>query len=403
MARRSQKITFNSEYFKTLVDEGQTSIPSIADSIGLSKQTLYENLRDNSISKEFLVKIAKNFKLSKKEFDLLAGIKPLSVFCRREKRVEVEENKKEKIREIANLLLKITKFDSVKKHLPKFEGLNAKDLAKEIRRTLGLEERRIFIDKLIVTLEDFGIYTYFYPFDYLGLNADSNGKKIRAASIPLDNKKWVIFLDTSNEMIDGLYDLIHEVAHIFSGHDLDVDHSDKLEQYCNSVANEVLTSSDFFNEHKSDLKKYFSTPSSRIVGVAESLQQHLGCSFEGLVLALSQNGIIDEPVKRYLYAVANNKAKSAVKLSDYFTSSKDDSLASFWYKSLNDSSKQLLFKFFLLLKGAFLEGRATTRLLSQGFAIDISNADTLCKKWISENEFSDEELERFKDGPWQTF
>jgi len=303
---------------------------------------------------------------------------------------------------LANVFLKITKIPTVKKHLPKFENLEPKELAKEIRSTLELGKRKVLFDDLVTTLKDFGVYTYFYPFELLGINEDAGVKKVRAASVPFEGK-WIIFLDTSNELIDSLYDLIHELAHIFSGHDLSSDHNDDLEKYCNDVANEVLTPSRFFEEDLEELQKYFAKPAPMIVGYAEQIVNILGCSFEGLILALDQNKIIDKSVKGYLYAVSHKKKKNSIKLSYYFNPANDETVSNFWKKALNDSSKTQFYDFFIQLKCAFLEGRATTRLLAEGFGIDISSADVLCKLWISENEFSEEELERFKDGPWQSF
>lgn len=402
MARTSRKLTFNSEFFKSLLSDRKLSVPEFSKLIDVSKQTMYDYINEESISREYLVRIGKYFDLNRKDFDLLMGIKPLPIFFRRERRVEVEEEKKEKVRILANVFLKITKIPAVKKHLPKFEGLEAKELAKEIRSTLELGKRKVLFDDLVTTLKDFGVYTYFYPFDFLGINDESGSKKVRAASVPFDGK-WIIFLDTSNELIDSLYDLIHELAHIFSGHDLNISHDDDLEKYCNDVANEVLTPSRFFEENSEELKKYFAKPAPKIVGYAEQIVNILGCSFEGLILALDQNKIIDKSVKGYLYAVCHNKKKNSIKLSYYFNPANDESVSSFWKKALNDSSKTQFYDFFIQLKCAFLEGRATTRLLAEGFGIDISSADVLCKMWISENEFSEEELERFKDGPWQSF
>ncbi len=402
MARTSKKLTFNTEFFKSLLEIKKLGVPEFSDVIEVSKQTLYENMRENSISREYLVRIAKFFELSRKDFDLLMGITPLPVFFRRERRVEVEEEKKEKVRKLATIFLKITKIPTVKKHLPKFENLDPKELAKEIRTILELGKRKVLFDDLVTTLKDFGVYTYFYPFDLLGINEDSGSKKVRAASVPLDGK-WIIFLDTSNELIDSLYDLIHELAHVFSGHDLNITHDDDLEKYCNAVANEVLTPTRFFEDNRDELKKFFSEPVPKIVGYADYVVSLLGCSFEGLILSLDQNQIIDQRVKGYLYAVCHNKKKNSIKLSYYFNPAEGESVASFWKRALNDSSKTQFYDFFIQLKCAFLEGRATTRLLAEGFGIDISSADVLCKMWISENEFSEEELERFKDGPWQSF
>lgn len=402
MARVSKKVHFSGEFFSTLVDREGTTVPEIAPIIGLTKQSLYENIKDNSITKDFLLKIAKHFMLDQKDFDLLMGISPLHVFFRRERREEVEEDKKDKIRELVEAYLKISQLENPKKYLPKFEGLTPSELALEIRSALGLDNYRVPFDDLVSTLKKFGVYTYFYPFNVLGLNEDSNKKRIRAASIPVD-RNWIIFLDTSNELIDSLYDLLHELAHIFAGHKLESFHSDDLESYCNKVAAEVMTPSSFFKENGDVLKKVFSQVTYRIVGEAESIQFTLGCSFEGLVLALSENQIISSSAKKYLYAVNNKKKKNAITLNRYFVPVEGESFSLFWYKSLNDVSLAHLYEFFIRFKVAFLEGRATTRLLAQGFGLDISNGDVLCKKWIVDNEFSAEEIERFKDGPWQSF
>ena len=403
MAKLSKKVTFSGEFFQELAARANLSVPEVGQKIELSKQTLYENIRENSISRDYLVKIAKLFSLERKDYELLMGKKSLSVFFRRERREEVKEEAKDKIRTLTNILIKIFELPKAKKNLPVFVDLAPNELAKEIRDTLELSNQKIPLEELMETLKKFGVFTFFYPFSYLGLNDDvSNKKKLRAASVPV-GKNWVIFLDTSNTSIDSLYDLIHELAHIFSGHKLDSGHDEKLEEYCNNVASEVLTPSFFFKKNKEHLKKMFSVASPRIVGEAEKIQLYLGCSFEGLILALSSNEVINANVKRYLYACNNNKNKNSVKLEKYYYPDEGQSLASFWHCSLNNSSLSQYYEYFLIFKSAYLEGRATTRVLADAFSLDISNADTLCKEWIAENEFSEEEINHFKEDSWENF
>lgn len=401
MARLSKKITFSGDFLSQLASEAKISMPEVAQKIGLSKQTLYENIRENSISRENLIKIAKFFSLSKKDYELLIGRKPLPVFFRRERREEASEEAKDKIRHLTNLLTKIFELPKGRNHLPIFPDLAPHELAKEIRETLELNNQKVPLEELIITLQSFGVFTFFYPFSYLGINDQvSQKKKMRAASVPV-GRNWVIFLDTSHTSVDSLYDLLHELAHIFSGHKLDLAHDDKVEEYCNKVASEVLTPTLFFQEHKARLKHLFSVASPRTVGEAEKIQLFLGCSFEGLILALWANGLISANVKNYLYACCNNKKKTSVKLEQLYYPNNGESISQFWQRSLNNPSLSMFYEYFLIFKSAFLEGRATTRVLAEAFSLDISNADTLCKQWVAENEFSETELQEFKDGLWE--
>jgi hypothetical protein len=392
MARVSKKINFSVVFFNELLKSEGMSVPEFAPKIDLTKQTLYENLRDNSISKEQVLKIARHFKLNSKDFDLLIGKKPLPVFFRREKREEVEEVKKDKVRELAELFLKFNQLDHPEKHLPIFNDLTPGDLALEIRSKLELNNPRIPFEELVSTLKKFGVYVFFYPFDTLEVNDSSEKKKIRAASIPF-NKNWIIFLDTSNELVDSIFDLFHELAHIFAGHELDSSHSDELEVYCNNVAIEVMTPSSYFKFKEQELKIKFSKIRPGIVGDAEKIQFELGCSFKGLILALDHNGILNTVTKRYLHGVSYNKKRVASLLNKYFIIPDALSPSAFWYQNLNDSTLSQLHEFYIKIKIAYLEGRITTRLVAQGFGIDISSADTLCKKWIEDNEVDDEAAE----------
>ena len=86
-------------------------------------------------------------------------------------------------------------------------------------------------------MEVFGIFVHFYPFEYLGFK-DEGKKNYRAACIPVKGK-WLIVLDVKNTLVDSLFDLFHELTHIFAGHDFE-NQSKEIEEYAQGVAREVF-------------------------------------------------------------------------------------------------------------------------------------------------------------------
>lgn len=399
MSRQSTKVSFDSSFFKTLVKDSNLTMDDFVlelknknTNAQLSKVTLFENLKDSKISRANLLEIGKFFNLDKKKFSLLMGHKPLPVFFRRERMVEVEETAKDKIREIAKYYFALPSYKENLKAIPIFKSLSPERLSLEIRSTLGLSAKRVTFEEVVSALDSFGVHVHFYPFEYLGIKQEKT-KNYRAASIQ-NNNTWLILLDVSYSPIDSLFDLFHELGHIFAGHDLE-HHDAALEEYCNSVAREILTPSSFFQDNKDYFLKAFHIPSNKVVGEVELIQEYLGASFGGVIQALEKNACLTAATKTYLWACFHRRKKDLVTVNSIYekwTNSDQN-----WATVLLDDSLSLYFNFFRKIKAGYTAERLTTRVIAHVFNLDISNADLLTRIWLKETEISMEEVASFKD------
>lgn len=399
MSRQSTKVSFDPTFFKSLVKDSNLTmeefiqkLKSKSSDAQMSKATLFENMKDSKISRDNLVEIGKFFNLDKKSFSLLMGHKPLPVFFRRERRAEVEENAKDKVRELAKFYFALPSYKENLKPLPVYKSLPADKLSAEIRDVLDLSANRVTFEEVISALEGFGVHVHFYPFEYLGIKKE-NTKNYRAASIQ-NKDSWLILLDTSYLPIDSLFDLFHELGHIFAGHDLEA-HDEQLEEYCNAVAREILTPSAFFQTNKEYFIKAFQAPSNKVVGEVELIQEFLGASFGGVIQALDKNECLPSSTKTYLWACFHRRKNDSLTVNYIYekrTSSHKD-----WALVLLDDHLSLYFSFFRKIKAGYVAERLTTRVVAQIFNVDISNADLLTKLWINETEISMEEVATFKD------
>jgi Zn-dependent peptidase ImmA (M78 family) len=399
MTRRTTKLKFDPEFFKLSLKKREFTIERFSAEIKskfpdaqLSVPTIHENMRDSLASRENLIFMAKFLGLSQKEFKILMGDKPLPVFFRRERMESVEEEAKDHIRELGNLYFSLRLYHTVRKALPSFANLTPEELSYEIKSFLKLPQTKISFDEVVNALEEFGVHVHFYPFSFLGFEK-SKTKNYRSASIQKDGC-WLILLDTSNTLHDSLFDLFHELAHIFAGHNLN-DQSKEIEVYCNTVAAEILTPTRFFVKNADYLNSVMKTPSVKLIGEVGLIQDVLGASFEGIVLALSRNNILSLEAKRYLFACIHKRKQENLSVGRLLNIENAESEE--WAKTLASEEASEYLAFFKKFKSAYLANKVTTRVVSSVFGLPVEEGDNLCRIWAEELNVSQEEVDSIRD------
>lgn len=399
MSRKSTKLRFDGDSFKGFLKERSLTIERFSEAIRasipgshLSVTTIHENMKEGAASRENLISIAKYLNLSQKEFKILMGSKPLPVFFRRERMEDAEEEAKDLVRSLGDLYFSLRPYKTHRKALPKFTGLSPAELSFEIRNLLKLPVGKVSFDEVVNSLEEFGVHVHFYPFQLLGIKK-TNKKNYRAACI-LKESNWLILLDTSNTIHDALFDLFHELAHIFSGHDLN-NQTKEIESYSNNTAAEVLTPTKFFQKNSDYLKQAVRNPSPRIVGEVGFIQDVLGASFEGVVLALNRNGFLTDDSKKYLFACIQRKRAEIPSINQILDI--ENSTSEKWASVLVKEEDTEYLSIFKKFKSAYLANKVTTRVISTVFGLVIEEADHLCRIWTEELSISQEEVDAVKD------
>ncbi|WP_127718291.1 ImmA/IrrE family metallo-endopeptidase [Halobacteriovorax sp. HLS] len=371
-------IQIDGAYLKARIKDRELMLKDSQDLFGISRTRLSTCINENTINRKLLYKIASKLKLSKSEFNEAMGQKPLQVFFRKERLEEPHIEEIEKVRSFVSTFIKVFEFKKPEEALPTFNHLNAADLAKQIRKTLSIVSASVSIEYVIDTLQVFGVHVYFCPFRFMGLNQDPKSKKLlRAASIPVADN-WLILLDTSKSKEDVFFDLIHELAHIFAGHDHVQKHDKEIEDYCQSVGKEFFTPSSFFDYYAEDLRTFFVgiDKKSKAVGHVDKIRIHLGASFEGVVLKLKEAKIITSQLQGYLYAVVNNKKKNTKSLDYFFQEN--------WFENLDDDIYKYYYKLFIEARYLYQEERLTQRSIGALFGLDYGESSQLVDLWYSE-------------------
>lgn len=365
---------------KTLIRQSHKKIQDSDDSFGISRQRLSTCFKSGIINRKVLYKIASEIKLSKTQFDEVMGIKPIQVFFRKERLEEPHVEEVEKIRTLVGSFIKTFPTNTSKEFvIPVYKNLSPSDMALQIRKQLSIISKSVSIEDVIDTLVEFGIFVYFYPFKILGINTDPKSKKmLRAAAVPFSDDRWVILLDTSKSKEDVFFDLIHELTHIFAGHDVTEKHSKSVEDYCQEVAKEFFTPISYFEKQRESLLSFFNSivTKSQAVGKVEQLRLELGASFEGVLLKLIETKTISNELQNYLYAVVISKKKNREVLNSFF---KDN-----WTKRLDLDEYRHYYKFFIQIRNLYLAGLLTLRGVAVFLNLEYGETHKVCSEWESE-------------------
>jgi Zn-dependent peptidase ImmA (M78 family) len=375
---RRDMIYVDGSLLKNCIKKNEINLKDSQDAFGISRTRLSTCLNTNTINRKTLYKIAATLKLNKSQFNEVIGVKPLQVFFRKERLEEPHTDEIENVRNYITTFIKVIDLKKAEEALPIYKKLSSSDLAIQIRKTLSIVSPSASIEYVIDTLKVFGVNVYFCPFRFMGVNLNSQSKKLlRAASIPV-NENWIILLDTSKTKDDVFFDLIHELAHIFAGHDHNQKHERSIEDYCQDVAKEFFTPTKFFKLHENDLKKFFSEVDKKFktVGHVDKIRIYLGASFEGVVLKLKEMKFISEEMQSYLYSVVINKKKNSKKLEYFFLDG--------WHENLDDDIYKYYYNFFLEVRYLYQEELLTLRSVASLFGLDYGQSNQLNEMWHSE-------------------
>lgn len=382
MPRQSVTIQINGSALRDLIQKRQPQIQVAAEKIGVSRQALHDWITSEKIPPVRLSMLARKFSLSAAELEQLKPKRNLQVMFRTLRRVTVAEETRMKVTEVAKdfLMLDAVAPDVREDISIKLTTDNPQVMAEHILRELKLSPHPLALGQVLLSLNNLNIPVAFFPFEESLRQA-----KIKAF-LAKEEKKRVIFIDSKLAWEDVLWNLFHELAHVFAGHDDTVTKKD--EEFCDSVASDAVTPQSFFSKNEKQLRHAFASTELRHAKyLVDEIANQLGASFSGVILALKGNKIIesDSAVLKYLYKIHHNTEANRIKVIDLITPS-DKSNAEAWIKLFNDPSKIPLLKLPLLIKQGLLAGQVSVSRAAEILDIDVMTMQELVSYWNKEDE-----------------
>jgi Zn-dependent peptidase ImmA (M78 family) len=380
MAKRSINIEIDGPKLRELLARAGT-LEQAADRLGCTRQTLYSWLSSNRIAPKQLSTIANTFDLSASQIQAIRPSRELAVLFRTLRDIRVPDDTTRFVKslaaEIINLYKDEARFESDNSHAV-YRGKSVSEMATFIRKVLELPHQGVTLDQLLTSLDSIRVPAIFFPFDPAITDA-----KIHAFTATSSETK-VIFVGSDCALEDVAWRIFHELAHIFSGDKSEV--SLEQERFCDAVASQILTPSEFFEKNRQNFRNLLSgNVGGKTTEIIRDIAAHLGASFLGVVLALKQNKIISRGsiVEKYLMKV-HHTTKNARKTVESLHEKDDSKVVDYWRTAFDDISRVKLLKFHHLIKEGLLGGKISIERAAEAYSTDVSTMSELKMAWLSQ-------------------
>lgn len=378
MSKESLMIPIDAEALRNAIQK-RGSIASLEEPLDVTRQAINGWLSSSRIPPRKLQTIAKNLKLSPDEVESIVNKEEkLTPLFRTLRNIPAPQESKRNIEEIARDFFVLNSIAEQRKSVFSIH-IKTNDpavLAEHILKELNLDRSRLSLDQLILSLESLQIYVLFVKFD-LGL-PDTLESKTHAFCVQ-KNSSWAIFVDSNRPLEDVMWAILHELAHIFSGHNGEVTKQD--EDFCNRVANQVLTPDSFFVAHQKALKSKFEKSHAVSVYHVDDLAKTLRSSFVGVLLSLEKHKIISKALVKYLWAVHHRRKKFNPTVKDLIFAPEEMDPVKFWASAFNDPERVIFLKLQLLVKLGLSTDRISIARAAELIGIDELAMQQLAVMW----------------------
>ncbi|MBK8202605.1 MAG: ImmA/IrrE family metallo-endopeptidase [Bdellovibrionales bacterium] len=382
----------NVEFLRAKIGEKFESIEKFADAIEVSRITVQNWLNQkHTPENNRLFVIADTLELAAEEIDTLMGAPKLSVVFRKIGGSASDDVVREKSQQLADTFFKIDgSAYSLRGNLYPITGAsNPIDVANHIRKFLGLEKNEpVTLNEVLVELKRNNIAVFFIPFRKLNLSISENTSSHReVAFTAFKGDRKIIFLDTERTRDGANFDICHELAHIVLDHRITTDDEEKL---CNSIAQELVYPAAFFADKRADIEPFISRAAAwnTVVTRFNHFFTEYDWSPKGLALALAANELIarkSHPFIRLMRLDSLGRSKQVSIDKQYFSTldtSDFENLSAFFAETI--FSNKDVYKPFLEMKEAALEGRLSPRRFATIMNIDSGDAEELIRSWEEE-------------------
>jgi Zn-dependent peptidase ImmA (M78 family) len=368
---------------QALKKRGFTQV-ALAEKIGANEKSFSRWINEGYVQTQYLWDLTEELNLTDEELDEILLVPKYRVFFRRKYLGEVPPEIESRAIELAKTLFGLTYLSSNARFCPpNTSKLNdPTEVANQIRRYTKIES---FVDLtgLVTSLADQGVEVAVIPFDELKLNSDG---QLETAFSVTDEKRCLIFLDANEPAEALIFNLCHELCHLFRP---DLDFSKNEERFCQAVAAELAYPKAFFDTHKDKINSVLESRSiEAIVHLLNNIKNHLGGEIFGIVLRLKALGFLSQkdPIHQRIvsFGEASNKKLPKVKETlfvDFMTSNRN-AFIKFWNRP--DINSNTLFRFFFHIKNGATDESVSSRKFAELFGIKIGLADEMIHKWRSD-------------------
>ncbi|MCK5690912.1 hypothetical protein KAI87_16645 [Myxococcota bacterium] len=362
----------------------------VAAKLGVNPKSFSRWLNEGHIQSRYLWDLADAIDFSDDELSEILMSPKYRVYFRRKRLAEPPEAVREAAIDLARAVFGLTHLGPKSKFVPpdlsRFDEID--EVAAQIRRSLRIDDFND-LPSLLTRLSERGIEVIILPFKRFELLSDGENE---AAFSATDGSRFLVFLDTAAPEAALIFNLCHELAHIFRP---EHSHSKEEERFCNDVASELVYPRVFFEKHREEIEERLSDASfERIVPLLKVIRHHLGGELFGLTLRLRALGFMSQKntLHNAILAWAKKTFERSADLQDIhagFSASERDALLKFWDEPAIESNP--LFRFYALLKNATIDGSISSRRLSEVLDLNLEWADELVYRWRAElkQELSD--------------
>lgn len=369
-----EKQVINKEYLKLLLKEKNSSQTDLAAKMNENQKNLSRWLKDG-FPRDKLLDLKRALAIPRESYRTLIGIPEYKIFFRTKYHGEVPEELKNKAIDWARVLIPT----KVKTHDASFVDLSREEdyqkVATTIKNNLSLP-CGCFFEQYISILKESGIEVVLIPFSVYGLKTD----KERAFSVFNGKNRYVIFLDSDVNAQEIVWNLAHELCHLFR---LNAEQGKKEESFCQNVAKEILYPTSYFKNNEIEINAALENERSAINMLLE-IKDHFNGSSLSIALRLKEIFGKNQKIFNYLLAVGRNRESKNTITSQYFKnfhSSNEDEIEKFWN---NLSSSSVYLRLFNRIKEKVSSDQMTTRKFSEIVDVELPTASSLVDKWRSE-------------------
>lgn len=354
---------------------------TVAERIGVNEKSFSRWVNDGYIQSKYLLNLTEELDLNDNEMKAVLLLPTYKVFFRKKYLGEVPSEIEERAIELSKTLFNMTYLNSESRFCPpNVSKLNSEmEVANQIRRYTEIDSFKN-LQNIISNLAEQGLEVVVVPFIKLGLN--SHGEYESAFTVT-DEKRCVIFLDAESAEELLIFNLCHELCHLFRP---DLPFSKIEEKFCNSVASELVYPLSFFENHRTTIEKIISSnEGEQIISLLNAIKENLGGEIFGIALRLKSLGLLSQkdPLHQKIIGYSTLIYKNSPKLSqtifNNYNPAQSKMFTEFW--DSEDINKTSLLRFFFLLKNSAISGSISPRKFAELLNVDIGVSDEMFHAW----------------------
>ncbi len=354
---------------------------NLAGKLGINEKSFSRWINDGYIQSKYLLDLTEELDLNEDEMHQILMLPKFKVFFRKKYLGEVPPEIEERATELARTLFGMTYLNSETRFCPpNVSKLTSEaEVADQIRRYTKIDSFKN-LQGIISSLAEQGVEVAVVPFVKLGLNSEGD---YESAFSVTDEKRCLVFLDSDSQEELLIFNLCHEICHLFRP---DLEFSKIEEKFCNDVASELIYPRAFFDTHRTTIQNIISSGSTEsIINLLNVIHENLGGEIFGVAIRLkslgffSQKDPIHQKIIGYSRSVSIHLPKVGEELFIDFNPSDRIVFINFWEKE--ELIRNPLLRFFFLIKNSAISGSLSPRKFSELLRVDFGLADEMIHRW----------------------